>query len=297
MSYADVDGRKSVDEIAPEKKFRSVRRFCKNYPAVASVVFIACVTFVCTLPSLFTKYQQNQIDPTAEKLPPSGAHWFGTDKLGRDQFTEVLHAGLVSLRIGIMVAIISTAIGAVLGAFAGYKRGFFDSIIMRTTDLFLCIPQLVILGIALKKYGAHGDLMIAFIESLVFWPSIARYVRGHVISLRTREYVDAAKISGRGTFYIVTRQLIPNSWSIIAVSSAIAVANAISLETTLSFLGFGVQPPKKSLGQLMDAASGSLSTHFNLFFAPGLTVVLIVLAFFFIGDGLRDALDPRSDNS
>jgi len=168
---------------------------------------------------------------------------------------------------------------------------------MRTTDLFLCVPQLIILGIALNKYGGDGDYVISVIIALVFWPSTARYVRGQVLSLKKREYIDAAKVSGRGTFYIVFRHLIPNSWSVIAVSSVLAVANAILLETTLSFLGFGVQPPHKSLGLLLDAASGSLSTHFNLFLAPGLTIFFTVLAFFFIGDGLRDALDPRSEQS
>lgn len=285
------------EHIAPPVKHRALKRFCKNKGAVVGVICVAIITFACTFPSLFTKYQQNNIDLLSARLSPSTAHWFGTDNLGRDQFTEVLHAGLVSIKIAFMVAIFSTLIGATVGALAGFRMGYIDSFLMRTTDLILCVPQLIILAIALHKFGGGGPFTISAIITIVFWAPTARYVRGQALSLRTREYVDAARVSGRGTFYIVFRHIIPNSWSIIAVSSAFSVALAIQLETTLSFLGFGVQPPHKSLGLLLDAATGQLSSHFNLFLAPGLTIFVIVLSFFFIGDGLRDALDPRSEQT
>jgi peptide/nickel transport system permease protein len=290
--------REHGEQIAPVVKYRAFKRFRSNKGAIFGTIFLIVITILCSFPWLINHYPQNDQDPLSMRLRPSGSHWLGTDILGRDQMSELLHAGLISIRIAIMVAIIATLVGATLGAIAGYKGGFIDSLVMRTADLFLTVPQLIALAIALNKYGHKGDFVIAIAEAIVFWPSIARYVRGNVLSIKSREYVDAAKVSGRGTLYIVFRHLIPNSWSIIAVASVLAVANAILLESTLSFLGFGVQPPKTSWGLMLQNAKGSaVGPYWYLFFAPGIAIFLTVLAFNFIGDGLRDALDPRSEQS
>ncbi|HMS24433.1 MAG TPA: ABC transporter permease [Acidimicrobiia bacterium] len=294
----EENARQLAEHIAPAIRYRALRRYTSNVGAVFGAVYIFLLVVVCVFPRILTKYPQNDIDLLRPRIAPSGEHWLGTDQLGRDVLSELLHAGLISLRIALGVAILSTLIGATLGAIAGYKKGWLDSFIMRSTDLFLVIPQIVILAISLKKYRDGGDIAIVVVLALVFWMSTARYVRGQVLSLRTREYVDAAKISGRRTMYIVFRHLIPNSWSIIAVSSVLAVANAILTESTLSFLGLGVKPPETSWGLMLENARANvLGEDFHLVLAPGLAIFLTVLAFNFIGDGLRDALDPRSEQS
>lgn len=286
------------EEIAPAVKLRGVRRFSQNIGAVVSVVYLVILTILCFFPALVTPYPQNDINLDRRLIKPGEEFWFGTDRLGRDLLSEVLHGGQVSLRIGLMVALISTLVGVTLGSLAGYKGGWSDSLIMRSTDLFLVVPQIVILSIGLKKYGANGEAVVALIVSLTFWMSTARYVRAQVMVLKTHEYVDAARSFGHSSPYIIVRHLIPNSWNIIAVSSALAVANAILIESTVSFLGFGVQPPSVSWGLLLDNAKGSiLGDNFYLFFIPGLAIFLTVLAFNFISDGLRDAFDPRSEQS
>ncbi len=295
---AQENARQLADHIAPPIKYRALRRFAANRGALIGVIYLALLSVVCLFPRLLTKYPQNDIDLSRQTNLPSGTHWLGTDNAGRDVLSELLYSGLVTLRIAIGVALLSTVIGATLGAIAGYKKGILDSLIMRSTDLFLCVPQIVILAISLKRYQEAGDIAIVVVLALVFWMSTARYVRGQVLSLRTREYVDAAKISGRRTMYIVFRHLIPNSWSIIAVSSVLAVANAILTESTLSFLGLGVKPPETSWGLMLEnARSNILTGNYYLVLAPGLAIFLTVLAFNFIGDGLRDALDPRSEQS
>lgn len=293
MTMINVD-----QEIAAPIKYRGLKRFCKNKAAVVSVVYIFVLIFFCLFPALITNYPQNDRsdDLSQRYIPPNSQHWFGTDRNGRDILTEILYGGRVSLRVAIVVAFVSTALGAILGAIAGYRKGWLDSLIMRSTDLFLLIPQIVILAIALNKFGDGNPLYVSFIVAITFWMATARYVRGQVLSLSTREFVDAAKLSGRSALYIVYRHLIPNSWNIIAVSSAFAVANAILIESTLSFLGFGVQPPNTSWGLMLeDAREVSASPNFYAFLVPGMAIFLTVLAFNFIGDGLRDALDPRSE--
>ena len=240
----------TADEIAAPIKYRALRRFASNKAALISVIFIVAILILCYFPHLITDYPQNDIDPSRKRLPPSAEHWLGTDLQGRDMLTELLYAGQISLRIAIAVGIISTLFGAIVGAAAGYYNKFIDSILMRLTDLSLVVPQIVILAIALKKFGDEYLSMVLVIAS-VSWMYTARLVRSQVLSIKTREYIDAAKISGRGSAHIILKHLIPNSWSVIAVSSAFTIAGAILLESTVSFLGFGVQPPLTSLGNML----------------------------------------------
>lgn len=285
-------------DIVPEKRFRALKRFIRNIPAAVSAVFMIFAVALCAFPSFVTGFDQNTQDLKAARQLPSSVHRLGTDILGRDVFTELLYAMQVTLRIAIGVAIVSTIIGALVGAIAAYSGGWIDSLLMRTTDLFLVVPQIIILAIGLKKYGTAGDIPLILIISLTTWMYIARLVRSQVLSLKSREFVDAAKVSGRGYLYIVVKHLIRNSVSIIAVSAAITVSNSIILESTVSFLGFGVQPPRTSLGLMLNAARGNTNgDRMYLFYAPGIAIFLIVLAVNFISDGLRDALDPGSERS
>jgi len=225
---------------------------------------------------------------------PSSAHWFGTDELGRDQLTRVLYAARVSLVIGLLVALLSTAIGTAIGAIAGYIGGRMDKSMMFVTDLVLVIPGLAILMIAQKGLGGKTSTII-FILSLLFWTTIARVIRGVFLSLKEKEFVEAAKAIGCSSSRIIFRHMLPNTVGPIIVNFTLVVGGAILIESTLSFLGFGVDPPDVSWGNMIAQSKNSVgsSTAYLIYF-PGLALFLTILAANFLGDGLRDALDPQS---
>ena len=247
--------------------------------------------------------------PTAQNLaePPAGpswAHWFGTDELSRDSLSRVLHGGQISLRIAFGVAILSTVIGVVIGSLAGFYRGWLDDLLMRFTDLWIALPALPILAVAasigtvdLGPFGTldmGGTLGITLLLSLLLWGSIARVVRGATLSLREHEFIDAARTIGASNPRIIVRHVLPNCFGPIIVNATLVVAEAILVETTLSFLGFGIQPPTPSWGNLLSDTIGTLEDQWWLTVFPGLAIFLTVLAVNFLGDGLRDALDPAS---
>ncbi|MDQ3106362.1 MAG: ABC transporter permease, partial [Actinomycetota bacterium] len=226
---------------------------------------------------------------------PSAEHWFGTDELGRDQLTRVLYAGRISLVIGLMVALISTAIGTTVGALAGYLGGRVDRVMMFITDLALVIPGLAVLMIAQKGLGGSTRTII-LILSLLFWTTIARVIRGVFLSLKEKEFVEAARAIGCSTPRIIFRHMLPNTVGPIIVNTTLVVGGAILIESTLSFLGFGVEPPDVSWGNMIAQSKNSVgSTLAYLIYFPGLALFLTILSVNFLGDGLRDALDPQSD--
>jgi peptide/nickel transport system permease protein len=258
---------------------------------VAILLFLFVVCFGAQWIAPFPK---NKVDILNAGLRPSREHWFGTDPAGRDYLTELLYAGQISLKIGVAVAFLSTAIGALVGAVAGYFGKFTDQLLMRATDVFLMIPSVAILALAIKKFGG-SDLTIVLVLAGLLWMTIARVVRGQVLSLREREFVEAARASGATHRRIIVRHLLPNLAGPIIVNSSLAMALAIIAESTLSFLGYGVQPPKSSWGNMLaDAQEYFGTTKAFLLYFPGLALLLVVLAINFVGDGLRDALDPLS---
>lgn len=221
----------------------------------------------------------------------AGDHFFGTDVIGRDEFTRVLYGIRTSLEVGVFVAVISSIIGLFVGAVAGYYGGWIDNILMRITDLFLTLPLLAILLTAAALLGQGNQWRVSLILAIFFWTPIARVVRGVFLSLREKEYVEAAKASGAGDMRIMFRHMLPNTLGPIVVNGTLAVGTAILVEAALSFLGFGIKPPTPSLGVLVsDAQANPQQWWLSVF--PGLTIVLIVLCVNFVGDGLRDALDP-----
>jgi peptide/nickel transport system permease protein len=227
-------------------------------------------------------------------VPPSFEHLLGTDDLGRDYLTEILYAGQVSLLLALSVALISTAIGVLVGMVAGYRGGWVDNLFMRITDLFLVVPAIALLALVLQGLG-RNPFSIVLVLSLIGWTYIARVVRGQVLSLREREFIGAARVIGANDRQIIWKHVLPNLGGVIAVNVALAVASAIIIESTLSFLGFGVQPPQTSWGNMLSQASGLIGTSkVYLLYFPGLFILIAVLAVNFVGDGLRDALDPRS---
>jgi peptide/nickel transport system permease protein len=237
-------------------------------------------------------YGYAQIDLLHIYAPPSSAHYFGTDALGRDQFTRVIWGIRTSMEVGVFVAALSTFVGLVIGAVAGYYGGWLDNLLMRITDLVLTLPLLAILLTVSTLLGEGNQWRISLILVFFFWTGIARVVRGIFLSLREKEYVEAAKASGAGDARLMFRHILPNTLGPIVVNATLAVGTAILIEAALSFLNFGIKPPTPSLGVLISDAQQNPEDWWLTIF-PGITIVLIVLCVNFVGDGLRDALDPQ----
>jgi peptide/nickel transport system permease protein len=239
-------------------------------------------------------FPKNHQDLLLGPVGPRAAHWFGTDELGRDQLTELLYAGQISLKIGLAVAFLSTIFGTVIGSIAGYFGRWLDQLLMRLTDLFLVVPAIAILAIAIKKFG-NGSGTIIYILAGLGWMYIARVVRSQVLSIKEKEFVEAARASGASHARVIARHMLPNIVGPILVNATLAIAAAIITESTLSFLGFGVQPPTTSWGRMLSDSHGYVGTpKAYLIYFPGLALLFVVLAVNFIGDGLRDAFDPQS---
>lgn len=226
-----------------------------------------------------------------------GDHPLGQDDVGRDAFARVMRGTQQSLMVMFVIGIVSTFIGTVVGAIAGFYRKMVDSVLMRITDVALIIPALVI-GAVVTKGSQNagisiGSFGLALFLGLVSWPSLARFVRGEFLTLREREFVDAARIAGAKDSRIIFKHILPNAVGVIIVNATLLMAAAILLETALSYLGFGVQAPDVSLGKIIADYQASFNTRPWLFWWPGSFIVIIALTVNFIGDGLRDAFDPR----
>ena len=293
-----------AEEGKPLSQWRLFRRrFFRHKLAVASAIILILLALATVFAPVVTTYDPVQQDLTNIRKPPTGEHWFGTDTLGRDMFSRVVYAGRISLKIGFFVAIISTLIGTLVGSVAGYLGRWVDQLLMRLTDLFLIIPGLAVLIVANKKFRGQEifgfkvgtDTLAIIILSFLLWQTIARVVRGLILSLKEKEFVEAARASGASTARIILRHILPNCIGPIAVNTTLIVGLAILTESTLSFLGFGVQPPEVSWGYLVNDARGTAGTDYAyLIYFPGLAILLTVLCINFLGDGLRDAFDPQS---
>jgi len=271
------------------------RRFLRDRLAVASlavlvVMFVACYALPPLLP-----HSHTDIDYYALQAPPSAAHWFGTNGIGQDVLAQVLRGMQKSMLIGLCVAVISTAIAATVGAVAGYFGGWRDRALMWFVDLLLVVPSFILIAIITPrtKNSANVALLILLLASFS-WMISSRMVRGLTMSLREREYVQAARYMGVPSARIITRHILPNVASILIIDTALNVGVAILAETGLSFLGFGVQPPDVSLGTLIADGTKSATTFPWVFLFPAGVLVTILVCANLTGDGLRDALDPGS---
>jgi len=298
MSNTAASNRLESEAIATKERGQwelVSRRFFRHRAAVVSmVIFLLVVLFAYIGPFLWTwDYKIHSEIPSWAS--PSLDHPFGTDKAGRDMLGAMMQATKQSLNVSIVVAIGSTVIGALYGAVAGFYRGWIDAVLMRFLDIMFVIPFLVITG---ALAGAIDTSVrwyhMAIILAIFGWTSIARAVRAEVLSLREKEFIEAARSAGGSDWHIIVKHLIPNTMSVIIVSATLQIAFAILSETTLSFLGLGIQSPDTSLGLLIDAAGASaFNEHWYLFYIPGVMIILIALTINFVGDGLRDAMDPR----
>lgn len=235
------------------------------------------------------------------KAPISSSHWLGTDADGRDVLTRLMYGGRISLIVGFGVVAIELLIGIILGGIAGFYGGFIDMAIMRIVEIFYCIPfvpLMLIISAIMLGYGISPSLKIYFIigvMGLIYWASVARVVRGQILSLREMEYMQAAEATGISTFRKIFKHLIPNVMPIIILIATMDVGGVILTESVLSFLGVGISWPFASWGNMVDAVTNSviMKNYVNIWLPPGICILLTVLAFNFIGDGLRDAYDPR----
>ncbi|MYS86213.1 ABC transporter permease [Embleya scabrispora] len=270
-----------------------LERFLRHRLAVVGLVILSALAIACFGAHWIAPYPHNRQDLLLGAQQPSSAHWLGTDALGRDYLSELLFAGQVSLAVGICVALLSTVVGTAVGAIAGFAGGWADEVIMRVTDLFLIVPAIAVLALALQALGP-SPVTIVLVLSALGWTMIARVVRSQVLTLRNKEFIQAARVIGASNARIVVRHLLPNLTGVIAVNVSLAVASAIILESTTSFLGFGIQPPQSSWGNMLSQAAGLIGTsQAYLLYVPGLAILITVLAVNFVGDGLRDAFDPQ----
>jgi ABC-type dipeptide/oligopeptide/nickel transport system permease subunit len=268
-----------------------LRRFRQHRLAVASLGVLLVLVLLAFAGGWLWKYSVADLTPD-ESVPPSWEHPFGTDAAGHDTFAQVLRGTQISIKISVLVAVFATVVGTIWGITAGYYRGRLDTVMMRIADLILTLPLLVVAAVLGHNAGGSWWL-IAMVIGGLYWAYVARVARGVVLSLREKEFVEAARAIGASDARIIFRHLLPNALGSIIVNATILVAIAILLETALSYLGFGVRPPDTSLGLLVSEAQTAVQTRPWLFFFPGLFIILIVLTINFIGDGLRDALDPQ----
>jgi ABC-type dipeptide/oligopeptide/nickel transport system permease subunit len=269
-------------------------RFFRHRLAVAGLLGLIIIFGAGIFANYVAPYSYSAIDLNNTLHAPTTVahHYFGTDGIGSDEFSRVIFGIRTSLEVGVFVAVVSSIIGLVIGAVAGYLGGVIDNLLMRITDLVLTLPALAILLAFSALLGGGNQWTISFILAGFFWTGIARVVRGVFLSLREKEYVEAAKASGAGDARIMFRHILPNTLGPIIVNGTLAVGAAILTEAALSFLGFGIQPPTASLGALV-ADGQNYPSQWWLTIFPGLLIVLIVLCVNFVGDGLRDALDPQ----
>ncbi|MGH3686015.1 MAG: ABC transporter permease [Pseudonocardiaceae bacterium] len=271
-----------------------LRRFLRHR---LSVIGLACVLLLYALAflgPLLTPWGYAEQDPTAYLTPPSAQHWFGTTQIGEDVFAQTLRGLQKSLTIGLLVGFSATGIAAVVGTTAGYFGGWVDRVLMWGVDLLLVIPSFMIIAILSPAFRGKTWLLLVVLLAAFSWMITARIVRGLTLSLREREFVLAARFMGVPPWRIISRHIVPNMASLLIIDATITVGSAILTETGLSFFGFGVQPPDVSLGTLIASGTGSALTFPWLFLFSGGLLALTVLSVNFVGDGLRDALDPAS---
>jgi peptide/nickel transport system permease protein len=271
-----------------------MNRALRNPLAFWGLVIIAVVQALALLAPVLAPYDPDAIDVKSILLPPSTSHWMGTDGLGRDVFSRMLFGSRISLLVGFVAVGIATLIGVILGAISGYYRGWVDVLIMRLVDVMLSIPTFFLI-LAVIAFLTPSIWNIMIVIGLTSWMGVTRLVRAEFLSLREREFVLASATLGARDHRLIFRHLLPNSLTPVIVSSVLGVASAVLVESGLSFLGLGVQPPQASWGNILTEGKEYIQFAWWLSFFPGMAILLTVLGYNLLGEGLRDALDPRTN--
>ncbi len=290
-----TDGEQAQPVLQSQAR-RAMRRFLHHRLAMTSLVVFVLITVVAFLSPWLAPYAYDELDLQNTGQPPGLAdlHFFGTDQVGRDYFSRVLYGTRTSVQVALLVAALSTVIGTVVGAVAGFYGGLVDTVLMRVVDFIMTLPFLAVVLVFAAFLGGGSPIRIAVILGLVMWTTIARIVRGQCLSLRNAEYVQAARALGGSDLRLIFGHMVPNTVGPIIVNATLVVAQAILLEATMSYLGFGIDPPTPALGGLISDGQSAMLTQWWLVVMPGLMIVVLSLAVNFIGDGLRDALDPSA---
>ncbi|MGQ0604591.1 MAG: ABC transporter permease [Anaerolineales bacterium] len=279
------------------------RRFLRHRLAVVSILALGVMVLSAALAS-FSPYTATEQNPTNAFQPPSSAHWFGTDELGRDVFTRILYGGQVSLAVGIFSTLLAIVVGVIVGALAGYYGGWLDNVLMRITDTFLTLPAtfVLILLTALLRETAFAQLrnsvaVVVIVIGALAWMWPARLVRGLFLTLRERDFVSASRALGASDARVIFLHILPNCLGPLLVNATLEMAFAIITESGLSYLGFGVQPPTPSWGNILASAQIHVFKAPWLAIFPGVAIFVTVMSINYIGDGLRDAFDPYTVRS
>lgn len=265
----------------------------------AALIVLGAIVAAAVLVDVLTPYVPDAIDVADRSRAPTldDGHLLGTDRLGRDYLTRVLHATRTSLLVAGVVTAVSTAVGTAVGAIAGYRGGRIDGLLMRATDFVLALPGLVVLLVAAAYLGRGAPLRIAVLLGLLLWPTIARVVRAVFLSLRERDFVAAARAAGARGPRIVRRHLLPHAVGVIVANAGLVAVAAILIEATLSFLGVGIQPPRPALGKLVDDGVPAMLTDWWLVTVPGVLLVVLCVAIHLVADGLRGAVEPDRESA
>lgn len=280
---------------------QAFKRLRKNKLAMIALIFLILMLLFSFIGPLFSPYVSGTVNASSISKAPSARHWLGTDKLGRDILTRLMQAGRISLTIGIASMLVSVIFGAILGAISGFYGGIVDNLIMRLADILMSIPGLpllMIIGALLSEWKVPGEYRIYIVMimlSLVGWPGLARLIRGQILSLKEQPFMQATEVLGLSDRRKIFNHLIPNTIPILLVVATLNVAGAILSESVLSFLGLGVVPPAASWGNMIDAANNLIDFQKRpwLWVPPGTAIFLTVISINLLGEGLRDALDPK----
>jgi len=289
--------RSSVASLTSTYFYRVIwKRLRSNRFAVCGGLIVISLFILSFLAPYLTPYSPDDLDAYHVLLPPSAQHWLGTDELGRDVLTRIIFGARVSLKVGFVSVGIAAFIGTVAGLFAGYYGGWVDQLLMRFVDIMLCFPTFFLM-LAVIAMLEPSIWYIMIIIGLTGWMGVARLVRAEVLSLRERDFVLAARAIGASDMRIIFRHILPNALSPVIVTATLGVAGAILTESALSFLGIGVQPPVPSWGNMLTAGKDYLEFAWWLSLFPGLAILVTVIAYNLVGEGLRDALDPRTSRT
>jgi len=278
----------------PENQWLEMwRSLIANRTALVSLFFIAFLVFLAVFGPQITPYNPIETNMANALKAPSAAHWFGTDQLGMDIFSRVIAGTRVSLTVGLLAVSIALTIGVILGSISGYAGGWVDTVIMRVMDMMLAIPSILLAITLMAALGKGIDKAVIAI-GLVSIPEYARIVRGAILSIKENDYIAAARVVGNSDFRIIFRHVLPNALSVIIVRATLGISSAVLDTAALGFLGMGVQPPQAEWGDMLGRARGFIFQAPHTLLYPGMAITATVLAFNLLGDGLRDALDPKS---
>ncbi len=269
------------------------RRFRKNKLAIVALIMLIVLAFFVIFGPAISGYSYEDVDPTSRNTSPSAEHWFGTDSLGRDLFARVWQGGRVSLIIGFLGALVSATVGCLYGGISAYFGGKVDTVMMRIVEVIISIPYLIVVILFSITFQSKGLFTLILAMTVTGWCGTARLVRGQMLQLKSQEFVLAAQALGVKPLRIIVRHMIPNTLSVIIVSITFAIPNYIFSEAFLSYIGLGVQSPNTSWGALASSAQTQFQFYPFQLFLPAVMIAITMLAFTMMGDGLRDALDPR----